>query len=139
MNQDPFAVFTDDLKSQGKAVDQIPSMDKEVRAIFARVGIPFFIRSVARNEEGKYGPALLYSIDVDVTSREYQASFISLQLSSAYTLWFPATPGRVDQWKLILEGKGIIANQVPLVMAKISKDNGKDMFDFRVYSTSNEN
>lgn len=135
MSNDPFETFSEDLKAQGKSVDTIPNLDEEMRAIFARVGVPFFIRGV-REATTKYGPSLTYDIDVDVTSNEYQGSFKNLQIGSRYVLWFPQTPGRIDQWKLILEGKGIIEHQRPLILAKVKKDNGREMYDFRLYSST---
>lgn len=121
-----FSDFRNKTIAEKGGLDQTPTMKAEDRVLFMKGCVPFFVTGV-NETTNEYGHSLIYTIQTDTASTEYEKVGKMLNIQSEYALFVKATAARVLQWHDLMED--VIENRVRLILV----DPPKGAWDFDLY------
>lgn len=121
-----FSEFRNKAIAEKGGLDTTPTMKAEDRVLFMKGCVPFFVTGV-NETTNEYGHSLVYSIQTDTASTEYEKVGKMLNIQSEYALFVKATAMRVAQWHDLMED--VIENRIRMILV----DPPKGAWDFDLY------
>lgn len=121
-----FSEFRNKAIAEKGGLDTTPTMKAEDRVLFMKGCVPFFVTDV-QEVKNDYGLSLVYSIQTDITSTEYEKVGKMLNIQPEYALFVKATAMRKAQREDLMDD--VIANKTRLILV----DPPKGAWDFDLY------